>query len=79
MTADYSHRHPATQQVMRWFAFEHLPAGPIRDTSQFCAILADDMVRDLPDDPELVTGLRKLLEAKDAFVRTAVAAGEATR
>lgn len=78
MTADYSHRHPATQQIMRWFAYDHLPAGPIRDTSHTVALLADRMVRDLPDDPELVTGLRKLLEAKDAFVRTAVTAGEAT-
>ncbi len=30
------------------------------------------MVQILPDCPELTVGLRKLLEAKDAFVRTAV-------
>lgn len=69
---DYSDRHQATQQIMRWFAFDHLREGLVRDTSQTCAILADDMVQSLPDGPELTVGLRKLLEAKDAFVRTAI-------
>ena len=78
MTDDYSDRHPATQQIMRWFAYDHLPEGLIRDTSITCWNTACIMVDNLPDDPELVTGLRKLLEAKDAFVRTAVAAGKAT-
>ena len=70
---DFSDRHPATRQIMQWFTYDHLPAGPIRDTSQSCAILADDMARDLPDGPELTTGLRKLLEAKDCFVRAEIA------
>jgi hypothetical protein len=30
------------------------------------------MIRDLPDGPELSAGLRKLLEAKDCFVRAAI-------
>lgn len=29
------------------------------------------MIRELPDGPELTAGLRKLLEAKDCFVRQA--------
>lgn len=35
-----------------------------------------DVIEDLPDSPELTTGLRKLLEAKDCFVRAAIAAAE---
>ena len=31
------------------------------------------MIEELDDGPELTTGLRKLLEAKDCFVRAAVA------
>jgi hypothetical protein len=30
------------------------------------------MISDLPDGPELSAGLRKLLEAKDCFVRAAL-------
>lgn len=69
---DYGHRHPATQQIMRWFAYDHLPAGAPRATSLACAVLAEDMVTELLDGPELTTGLRKLLEAKDCFVRAAI-------
>ncbi len=32
------------------------------------------MIQNLPDDPEPTTGLRKLLEAKDCFVRATVVA-----
>lgn len=69
---DYSDRHQATQQIMRWFAFDHLPEGPVRSTSYQCAQLAHEMLIGLPDGPELTVGLRKLLEAKDAFVRAAI-------
>jgi hypothetical protein len=69
-----SDRHPATQQVARWFDWEHLPEGPARDTSKACGFLAADIIAGLPDGPELTTGLRKLLEAKDCFVRAAIAA-----
>ncbi|MEJ6283157.1 hypothetical protein [Acinetobacter baumannii] len=46
------------------FTFERLKA-PIGD-------LARQMDEQLPDGPEKSTGLRKLLEAKDAFVRQAL-------
>lgn len=71
-----SDRHPATQQVTRWFDYDHLPEGAPRDVSKACAFLASDIIVDLPDGPELTTGLRKLLEAKDCFVRAAIAAGD---
>jgi len=77
MTAiDTTDRHPSTQQIARWFDFRHLPEGDIRKASATCAITAGKMVENLPDSPELVAGLRHLLEAKDCFVRAAIAAAE---
>lgn len=61
-------RHPGTISIMRWFKSDHLPER-LRAVSQPCADLAADMVNAIPDGPELTAGLRKLLEAKDCFVR----------
>ncbi|WP_328934158.1 MULTISPECIES: hypothetical protein [unclassified Streptomyces] len=72
----YAHRHPSTQHVMRYFAWGHLPAH-LQEKSQACAELAGLMVSSLPDGPELTAGLRKLLEAKDCFVRAALDAAAA--
>ena len=69
-------RHPGTPHLLNYFAFEHLPAGIMRDTSARFAELADTLVEKLPDGPELTAGLRKLLEAKDCCVRAAL---DATR
>jgi hypothetical protein len=65
-------RHPATAQVLRWFAYEHLRDGRAREVSKTIAATAHGLVEELPDGPELTTGLRKLLEAKDCFVRAAI-------
>lgn len=70
-TTDLSHRHPATQDIMRFFETAHLPAVQ-RHVSEQCANLAHHMVRELRDGPELTAGLRKLLEAKDCFVRASL-------
>lgn len=64
-------RHPATQHFGPLFAFEHLPEH-LRVVSAPCADLAEEMITALPDGPELSAGLRKLLEAKDCFVRAAL-------
>lgn len=64
-------RHPATQQLARWFTFDHL-RDDLRPPSHACAELAQTMIDTLPDGPELSAGLRKLLEAKDCFVRAAI-------
>jgi hypothetical protein len=72
---DLAGRHPATQQIARFFAYAHLPE-PLQEISRRCEWLADAMIGDLPDGPELTAGLRKLLEAKDCFVRAALAAAE---
>lgn len=71
MTLDISTRHASTQQIYRYFAWSHLP-GHIQPVSKLCGELATQMILSLPDGPELTTGLRKLLEAKDCFVRTAL-------
>lgn len=68
---DAQDRHPATRQVARWFAHDHLPE-PLARLSAACESLGRLMVSELPDGPELTTGLRKLLEAKDCFVRAAI-------
>lgn len=70
-------RHPSVSQITQFFTYDHLPAGAVRGTSQWFAMLAGDLLDQLPDSPELTAGLRKLLEAKDCFVRAAIAAGKA--
>lgn len=64
--------HPAVARMLRNFEHEHLPPY-LAAISHQCAALAAEMVDQLPtDDPETTMGLRKLLEAKDCFVRAAV-------
>lgn len=69
-TAD---RHPSTQSVTQWFHYDHLPEH-LKDISKQCHDLAESVLAILPDSPELTVGLRKLLEAKDSFVRATVEA-----
>ena len=69
---DTEGRHPGTAQVARWFDYSHL-SGPARDTAAAVHDLAAEVVDTLPDGPELTAGLRKLLEAKDCFVRATIA------
>lgn len=54
--------------IMKFFAYEHLPEK-LQSISKPCAELAQKMVDTLPQSAELSAGLRKLLEAKDCFVR----------
>ena len=64
-------RHPGTTGLLRYFDFDHLPAH-LHDVAGECCGAAHTMAALLPDGPELTTGLRKLLEAKDCFVRAAL-------
>jgi len=68
---DVTGRHPATVHLARFFTFDHLPE-PMRTISAYSYHLAEAMIRELPDGTELTTGLRKLLEGKDCFVRAAL-------
>lgn len=54
--------------IMKHFAFEHLPPH-LRDTSMKFGALAKVLEFEVPNGPEKSAGLRKLLEAKDCFVR----------
>lgn len=61
-------RNIATQELLKYFAYAHLPHH-LQDISAPCCELAMRMCEALPDSRELTVGLRKLLEAKDCFVR----------
>lgn len=57
--------------ILRYFEFAHLP----EELQPFAARVlgvAKYMDTRLPDGPEKSAGLRKLLEAKDCFVRAAL-------
>jgi hypothetical protein len=74
---DLSDRHPATRDLMRWFDPSHLDErGPVWWVVKRCQQLAVTMVENLDDGAELSAGLRRLLEAKDAFARQAVRTAE---
>lgn len=65
---DLSHRAEPTRELMRFFHYGHLPYE-LQEISAPCFELALQMLDHLPDSRELTVGLRKLLEAKDCFVR----------
>lgn len=68
----YEGRHPSVASLARFFSWEHLGRDDLRLISEQCCRLAERMIQDLSDSPELAAGLRKLLEAKDCFVRAAL-------
>lgn len=55
-------------RLMRWFTYAHLTDTEMMNVSKDCAELAARM-DDLKEGPEKTAGMRKLLEAKDCFVR----------
>lgn len=55
--------------LLKYFAYEHLP-DHLKDISWRFYNLAHDLVAILPDGPEQAVALRKLLESKDAAVRS---------
>lgn len=59
--------------IMRHFTFGHLPPH-LRKVSEAVARLAEGIDSNIPDCAEKSAGLRKLLEAKDCFVRAAIEA-----
>ena len=64
--------HPATEAILKFFEYQHLPAH-LAETSRPFHDLAHDLARnERLQGAELTTGLRKLLEAKDCVVRAAL-------
>lgn len=60
-----------TNTILQHFRYSHLPVH-LQDVSQPFHAIAASMDAVLPDCAEKSAGLRKLLEAKDCFVRAAV-------
>ena len=67
-------RHPATDSLLGYFTKlpTKTPVSVLDEIRRHCEAHARIMASMLPDGPELTTGLRKLLEAKDCFVRAAI-------
>lgn len=61
----------AMYPILAFFAFEHLPE-PLQEVSRPFCELAVTMAETLPQTAETSAGLRKLLEAKDCAVRSAL-------
>ena len=59
-------------RIMRWFKADHLRDGAPKDVSVMVGNLGKAIDEALGDGPEKSAGLRKLLEAKDCFVRQAI-------
>lgn len=62
-------------RLMKFFKYEHLPEH-LQEPSRACALLAKQMDEELVESAEKTAGLRKLLEAKDCFVRAKLEQGE---
>jgi hypothetical protein len=57
--------------ILQYFSWKHLPEH-LQGVSRECCDMAERFDRELPDGPEKSAGLRKLLEAKDCFVRASL-------
>jgi hypothetical protein len=62
----------AEEPMLQWFRYSHLPDKLKVVSQQFCG-LANRITLWLPRNAERTVALRKLLEAKDAAVRAAIA------
>lgn len=60
------------EHILQFFEYSHLPVA-LAVISQPFSTLAHQLVKTLPRNPERTVALRKLLEAKDAAVRAAIA------
>ena len=67
--------HPSHERLLSYFTYKHLPEYLQNISRPFCdiAIAYAEAMQDSYDDAEVTVGLRKLLEAKDCFVRAALA------
>lgn len=63
-------QHSAVTSILKYFEYDHLPEEQARISAHLGAV-AHAMAATL-SGPELTAGLRKLLEAKDCFVRASL-------
>jgi hypothetical protein len=65
-------RHPSVQHLIDLLDVNSNLPEHLMKISQRFAVVRDDILNDIKDDnPEVAAGMRKLLEAKDCFVRAA--------
>ena len=57
--------------LLQFFTYDHLPPH-LRQISRPLCDLAHQLAEELPNNDETTTALRKLLEAKDCAVRSAL-------
>lgn len=71
---DFHYRHPSTVNILKWLEPNpNLPEGVASKVVSDFAVMADSLLEIIrQDSPEVTAGLRKLLEAKDCFVRAAL-------
>lgn len=69
--AEFSDEQLATDPILHYFHYSHLPATLQASSRPFCD-LARSIVTTVPRNAERTVALRKLLEAKDAAVRANV-------
>jgi hypothetical protein len=62
--------HPAVEDLLVWFSYAHLPPSLQSVSEPFCLLAEDLAHRTDVGGAELTVALRKLLEAKDAAVRS---------
>jgi hypothetical protein len=74
LTERWGDRRGSTVELLRWLEPNRNLSVHVLPVANQIALTADRMVEACPDGPELTTGLRKLLEAKDCFVRSALSA-----
>ncbi|MCU0864186.1 MAG: hypothetical protein MUC36_10360 [Planctomycetes bacterium] len=72
MDASTTPQAPASAPILQFFAYEHLPPH-LQAVSKPIGDLARQLESQLPPGAETSAGLHKLLEAKDCFVRAALA------
>lgn len=60
---------PIADQIMQFFSCDHLPPHLAEVSRPWC-LLAEEVVASLPNNAERSVALRKLLEGKDAAVRS---------
>lgn len=69
--AETNCEHPMPSTTAKYFAFAHLPPK-LQAVSKPIGELAEKLETMLPDGAEKSAGMRKLLEAKDCFVRASL-------
>jgi hypothetical protein len=65
-------RHPSTEHMLTMLTPNPNLTGRMWEIANEFSEVAAHMIGELEDSPELTAGLRKLLEAKDCFIRAAV-------